>query len=139
MGKADVIINCHPETVWAFFAKPENWSKWHGVLQEVNPGWQEGAIIAWGMGPTSTIRSCVPGKVVEIESPYLTTSFNFTPVEGEAATLVQVEFAPRGGASFSDGGRAYQAKLASQLLSLKQHVESETAEQQAAEGEAARQ
>ena len=137
MGKAEVIINRRPETVWAFFIKPENWSKWHeqAVLKEVNPGWQEGAIIVWGRGSTSTVRTFIPVKVVEIESPYITTTFNFTALVEEGSTLLQAEFAPRGGATFSDGGLAHQVTLESQLFSLKQCVETETTENQTAKGE----
>lgn len=129
MTKAEITISRRPDTVWAFFTKPENWSKWHGgVMREVNPGWKKGATIVWAKGPRSTIRTVIAGKVVKIEAPYITTTFNFTPLEEEGATLVQVDFAPRGGATFSDGGLAHQATVKSQLFRLKQCVESETTE-----------
>lgn len=130
MAKAEITIARRPEIVWAFFTRPENWSKWHerAVLREVNPGWQQGATIVWGKGPTSTIRTLIPRKVVEIESPYIATTFNFMPLEEEGVTLLQVDFVPRGGATFSDGGLAHQETVQSQLFCFKQCVESETPE-----------
>ena len=53
--------------------------------------------------------------------------------------MLQADFAPRGGATFNDGGLAHQATLESQLFSLKQYVESETTEDQAAKSETVQQ
>jgi len=129
MSRATIKIDRKAETVWAFFTKPANWTKWHerAVMKEVSPGWQKGATITWDQGPISTIRSFSTGKTVEIESPYISTTFSFTPLKG-GATSVDVDFAPRGGATFNDGGMAHEKTVNAQLSRLKQCIESETSQ-----------
>ncbi len=57
---AEALIGQPRTKVWAIFTDPSTWRIWYGGdLKKVEPRWEPGAILHWGIGPTS--------KVVDIE------------------------------------------------------------------------
>ncbi len=64
---------------------------------------------------------------MQLSSMFMKTALLLRP-KSEQMTLVEYEFNPSGGASFSDGGRAHQATVEKNLAKLKACIENETAE-----------
>jgi uncharacterized protein YndB with AHSA1/START domain len=120
--QSQVIINKPPDKIWKFITKPKNWDKWWGArLKSVKPGWENGATMIWEQGQ-SKLSSVVQQSVIEITSPFITNTIRLKALP-DNKTLVEFEMAPRGGASFSDGGQAQKAKNDASLMRLKQAVE----------------
>ncbi len=123
MPKTGIIIDRPPDIVWEVFTKPEGWKKWWGGdLKQVAPGWQDGAKLIWADGSTSEISGFSRQRMLQFTSAWMQTAFRFTS-KGNHSTRVEIEFAPRGGAAFNDGGQAHKASLASSLEKLKRYVE----------------
>lgn len=126
MPKADIVINRPRDIVWQFFTDPDKWERWWGgALKSVEPAWEDGAKMVWAMGVPSPIVSLIPQQELQIEDTWMTTAFRLKD-SGARATLMEIEFEPRGGASFPDGGSAHRAQTAKSLAAFKQLVESET-------------
>lgn len=128
MPKVGIAINRSSEIIWDYFKKPENWKKWWGAsISSVNPGWQNGAKITWENGNRSDLLIVKDQREMQISSMFMKTALSLRP-KSEQTTLVEYEFNPSGGASFSDGGRAHQATVEKNLAKLKDCIENETAE-----------
>ena len=126
MPKVAVIVNRPADTVWEFFTTPGRWEQWWGgALRAVEPDWEEGARMMWALGTPSPIVTLRHGKELRIEDAYLTTAFRFTKASGRA-TRVEIEFEPRGGASFHDGGASHAERTNRSLAAFKRLVEAET-------------
>lgn len=124
MPRKEITIDRSRQIVWDFFTHSKNWEKWWGAsLEKVDPGWQSGATLEWGMGPPSKIVEVVPQKHIHTAATWMETSWRFTPLD-EQSTLVEMESNPTGGASFSDGGLEYGEQMASKLDKFKKCVES---------------
>jgi len=128
MPKVSITINRASEVIWDYFKKLENWRKWWGAsISSVNPGWQNGARLTWENGDKSDLPVVRDKQEIRISSRFMKTAFYLKP-ESKQTTLVEYEFNPSGGASFSDGGRAHQAEVEKKLAKLKDCIENETAE-----------
>lgn len=123
MPKTSITINRPPSIVWKYFTDCNTWEEWYGgALKQVDPGWLNGAKLIWKLGGSSTLESVVEGQETVIVGSHMKTWYRFIAQENEA-TCVEVEFTPRGGASFSDGGQAHLANMKTALSKLKQCIE----------------
>jgi hypothetical protein len=68
------------------------------------------------------LDSVVEEQEVVVLGSFMKTWYRFTPA-GANATLIEVEFVPRGGATFTDGGQAHLVEMKNTLQRLKQAVE----------------
>lgn len=126
MIEAEVSIERSPQTVWAYFTEPSNWAKWWGGGMKAAQ-WAEGGQLEWSNGDLSSIETVSPGKEVHLGGTFMATSWVFKQAN-TGDTLVRISQTTRGGAQFSDGGASQQARLRSCLTKLKEHIESETAQ-----------
>jgi len=118
-----VIINRPPKIVWKYFTDCNTWEGWYGGgLERVDPGWITGAKLFWKLGGSSALETVVEGREIVVLGSFMKTWYRFIP-HGTEATSVEIEFTPRGGATFSDGGQANLIETKSTLLRLKQAVE----------------
>jgi hypothetical protein len=128
MPKVGITINRPSGVIWDYFKRLENWRKWWGAsILSVNPGWQNGARLTWENGDKSDLAVVKDKQEIRITSMFMKTAFYLKP-KGEQTTLIEYEFNPSGGASFSDAGRAHQAAVEKKLAKLKDCIENETAE-----------
>lgn len=138
MIEVSVKINCSVDKVWDYFTTPSNWIKWYGGgVKEVVPGWKTGAKIIWTSGSGSPLTKVIPGKEICMSGGWMDVTYKFK-TEGNAATIVElVESDPKGGASFTDGGAANEARWERQLQKLKECIEreSQVADDQAAKND----
>lgn len=124
MPNVAIVIDRSPSAVWSVFSIPAKWKSWWGELKAVEPGWESGAKMIWEAGPPATVVSDRAEKSVDVQSPWMEHSFRFRGRGGR--TVVEIEFKPRGGAAFTDGGAAEHRNLATSLAKLKTLVENET-------------
>jgi len=123
MPKTNVTINRQPDVVWKYFTDCNTWEGWYGGgLEQVDPGWVAGARLVWKLGGSSTLETVAEGREVVVLGNFMKTWYRFIP-QGTEATCVEIEFAPRGGAVFSDGGQANLVETKNTLLRLKQAIE----------------
>jgi uncharacterized protein YndB with AHSA1/START domain len=125
MFNTEITIERSPEVVWRYFTEPKHWIKWWGGGLK-STRWTKGGSLTWEGGGSSSITAFVKGKMVELKGSWMSTKFSFEPASGGKTVVRIQESAPRGGASFSDGGAAHLADLKSSLAKLKACVESET-------------
>ena len=124
MPKADIVINRRRQVVWQALTKVDQWKNWWGGgLESVQPGWVRDASMNWEAGGASTISSITPECELQIQGSYMATTIRCEE-SGSTATMVEIAFEPRGGASLSDGGAAHKQTTAGKLARLKQLVES---------------
>ena len=125
MLTVSVKIDRSVDQVWGYFVTPSNWIKWYGGVKEVVPGWKTGAKIIWASGSGSPLTKVIPGKEICMSGGWMDVTYKFN-AEGNAATIVElVESDPKGGASFTDGGAANEARWERQLQKLKECIEDE--------------
>jgi len=125
---AEVTITRSTKTVWDYLTATGNWQKWHGgALERVEPGWTEGASLVWEVGAPSELNGVVPGEAFRTTGQFMETAYRLEPY-GADGCRVRVDFEPRGGASFSDGGRAHLTSSEKMLAQLKDCIEKETPE-----------
>ena len=123
MPKTSITINRAPSAVWEYFTDSTTWDEWYGGgIEQVDPAWESGARIIWKFGEPSTLESVLAGREVVVAGSFMKTWYRFIP-QGDEATCVEVEFTPRGGAVFTDGGQAKLADTRTVLARLKQLVE----------------
>ncbi|OGR05189.1 MAG: hypothetical protein A2511_04305 [Deltaproteobacteria bacterium RIFOXYD12_FULL_50_9] len=128
MLKSSIKIARPIDVVWDYFTEITNWSKWYGGgLKEILPDWQNGATLIWSSGGSSTIKKIVSKQEIGISGAWMDTSYMFYASGDSATTIEVIEFEPKGGAGFNDGGVAHKAELQKTLQNLKISVESETA------------
>jgi hypothetical protein len=128
MPKVSITIDRSSEVIWDYFKKLENWKKWWGAsISSVDPGWQNGARLTWENGDKSDLTVVRDQQEIQISSMFMKTAYYLKP-KSKQTTLVEYEFNPSGGASFSDGGRAHQATVENKLATLKDCIENETTE-----------
>lgn len=128
MPKVSITINRSSEIIWNYFKTLENWRKWWGAsISSVNPGWQNGAKLTWENGDKSDLPVVRDQSEIQISSTFMKSAY-YLKSKSKKTTLVEYEFNPSGGASFSDGGRAQQAIVEKKLAVLKECIENETAE-----------
>ncbi|MFN8375071.1 MAG: SRPBCC family protein [Anaerolineae bacterium] len=138
MLRAEIKVNQSPQKVWKYFTYPTYWEKWWGgPLKGVTPSWQKGASLQWGLGGSSTIVDLVPQQRMEIGGAWMNTTFSFTAADSGSTVVAIEEGAPKGGASFSDGGRTHLAQLNTSLQKFKAIVEHEPEPAAQAEAQAA--
>jgi uncharacterized protein YndB with AHSA1/START domain len=127
MINISVKIDRSVDTVWEYFTTPGNWTKWYGTgVKKVDPGWQKGAKLIWSSRGHSAIKSIDPGQEICISGAWMDTTYRFKTKGNTGTTVEIVESAPRGGASFSDGGAAHKTELKKTLQKLKECIENET-------------
>lgn len=135
MIKTSIKINRSIDAVWAYFTDTDNWIKWYGGgLKEVSPCWQSGATLVWALGGASSIKKLTPKEEIFVSGAWMDTSYMFHASE-ESTTIVEIiQSDPKGGASFSDGGRANKAQIEKRLENLKKFIENETTSQNSKNG-----
>ena len=125
MSSTSIIVDQPLQLVWDFFIISQNWRKWWpSTLEKVDPEWGTGATLVWGNGDRSKLRTVLPQQAFTIESQFVSTTYEFVP-KGKEQTLIGVSFEARGGASFSDGGKAHKLNLDAALAKAKQCLENE--------------
>lgn len=122
MLSTQITIERSPEAVWEYLTEPQNWKTWWGGGLK-SAQWREGGELDWEVGGTSRIEAIVPGKMVRMAGPWMSTTFTVKPARAGDTTVEIEESALRGGASFSDGGKAHLAELHASLVRLKEQLE----------------
>jgi uncharacterized protein YndB with AHSA1/START domain len=124
MLETEITIERPLATVWKYFTECKTWERWWGGGMK-SAQWRKGGKLVWTLGGSSEILDITPGQVVIIRGSWMDTRWEFEAV-GPTSTRVRIASAPRGGASFSDGGASHLAEMRNSLRRLKQCVETET-------------
>ena len=128
MPKVSVTINRSSKVIWDYFMTLENWRKWWGAsISGVSPRWQNGARLTWENGDKSDLPVVRNQQEIQISSKYMNTAY-YLKQKSKNQTLVEYEFNPCSGASFSDGGRGHKDSVEKKLDKLKDCIENETDE-----------
>lgn len=125
MLKAEIAIERPPETVWTYFTEPGHWGEWWGGGL-ASADWVAGGRLIWALGGGSSIAAITPGKSVVMSGSWFDTTWTFEADGPSRTKVVTEESAPKGGASFSDGGAAHLAEQQRSLARLKACVERDT-------------
>ena len=126
MITVSVKIDCSVDKVWGYFTTPSNWIEWYGGVKEVVPGWKTGAKIVWTSGASSPLAKVISGKEICMSGAWMDVTYRFKS-DGNVGTIVEVvESDPKGGASFTDGGAANEAKWERNLGKLKVCIENDS-------------
>ena len=112
--------------VWKIFTNPKTWEKWWGgVLQKVDPNWQENGYLIWEKGSPSRIDEFVALERVMFisQSSGMKTTFTFIDT-GHASTLVVYKEDYSGSTLSVANPSAKQAQCDSTVADLKRYAES---------------
>lgn len=126
--EAKITIDRNSEIVWSYFTETRNWEKWWGGVK--NAKWDIGGKIEWALGGSSPIETMKPGKMIKIAGGLMSTMFTFdSKLKGKTIVSIE-ESSPKGGAFYNDGGASRVAQMNKSLVKLKEHIESETKQEE---------
>lgn len=120
--RASTVIRAKRSEVWEVFTNAQAWESWYGgVLERVDPSWEEGGRLIWAIGPPSKILEIIPLEHLLTRSDQIKTTWTFTEQGGH--TLVELESDFRVGTMVVADPAARQRQSDGELNGLRKYVQ----------------